>query len=131
MFSIDDFGSGDYSQEKLRHEIFPLIKEKNMFKNLYLKLDKEILLNLSNKGEYQEKEIDCSFLDFVLSFKKAYKDLNLVIEGVENENSINILMKKYYKNDSFYDFGQGYFFGKPKLFTKDYKQPEFKIYYRK
>jgi len=121
--SIDDFGTEDFTQGKLRNLILPLF-DKNTLDRLYLKIDKSVVSNI-NKPNNFEREIDLSYLDFIYSIKKTYPKINLVAEGVEDKKTLDLLLSKAEKKEVKLDFVQGYYFARPKLFDSTYRQPNY------
>ncbi len=118
--SIDDFGTGDFTQEKLRDDVIPIFKYYNKLNKLSLKVDKSIIEKLDQ--EYHEKIIDSAYLDFIFSIKKTYPELNLIIEGVEKKEIIKYLNIKAKSQKINIDYFQGFYFSKPKKLNSNYKQ---------
>jgi len=116
--SIDDFGTENFSVQKLRNVVLNQIQNKENFSKLKIKVDRAFIKNLHNKNT-KDLAIDHAFLEIALAIKKVYPQITLVAEGIEEVSTA-----KYLRKIGF-DYGQGFLWGKPQIFNENYEQPKF------
>lgn len=110
---IDDFGTENFPIHKLIGEVLEKIPPKKLHK-VKVKLDQIFFMEYLNKYP----DITDNFISMITSTRKYFPGFKIVGEGIENEKILNYLLKKDI------DYGQGFYWSKPKLLTKNYIQPK-------